>query len=197
MVRPKVVVDTSIFTNPAAHADLGGSTRHALVTVLTHAATSVDLYMTPGCVNELRTFVDLDAVDPALMVHLRVKSPDRDTIRLSGTVVHELVCEFRERGGKAIKHGLGIVREAYKQSPEYRDPGRPGRDPVASLVARHREGARHHLRDGFIDSGEDMDTLLLAHQLGARLVSADNGMIKWGHRLGIETMSHKLLTKLE
>ena len=53
-----------------------------------------------------------------------------------------------------------------------------------------------HLREGFIDSGEDMDTLLLARQLGAKLATGDKGMITWGHRLGVSFLPHALLLSL-
>lgn len=192
--NPIVVVDTSVFTNPDCYNDLGRSKVDALIKVLKHVkATGVVLYMTPGCVAELGRFVDLAAVDPGLMVHLRIRAPDRDAVRLSGAFVHELVCNFRERGDKSIKQGIAVLRDAYATAPEPRKRASKAPDPVCPYINRLRDGTRHHLREGFIDSGEDMDTLLLARQLQARLASGDKGMVAWGHRMGIEHLPHALL----
>ena len=42
------------------------------------------------------------------------------------------------------------------------------------------------MREGIIDSKEDVDLLLLAMELDAVLITADQGLIKWADKLGIK-----------
>ena len=48
-----------------------------------------------------------------------------------------------------------------------------------------RKSYREALREGIIDSKEDVDLILLAKELDALLVTVDHGAIKWAEKLGI------------
>ena len=48
-----------------------------------------------------------------------------------------------------------------------------------------RRKYRDALREGILDSKEDVDLLLLAYELDAVLVTADNGAVAWAEKLGI------------
>ena len=56
---------------------------------------------------------------------------------------------------------------------------------------------RHHLRENFIDSVEDLDTILLARQLDAQLVTGDEGMLQWANKLGIAILEPALLSSVQ
>ena len=48
-----------------------------------------------------------------------------------------------------------------------------------------RKSYREALREGIIDSKEDVDLILLAKELDALLVTVDQGAIKWADKLGV------------
>ena len=54
------------------------------------------------------------------------------------------------------------------------------------IIQDLRRKYREALREGIIDSKEDVDLLLLAMELDALLVTADQGLIKWAEKLGIK-----------
>jgi hypothetical protein len=53
------------------------------------------------------------------------------------------------------------------------------------LINKLRGRYREVLRQGILDSKEDVDVLLLAYELDGVLVSADEGMRKWADKVGI------------
>jgi len=182
-----VVVDTSVFTNPDSFQKLGKTSIHAFKKTLNYAQEhKINLYITHGCWMELQQFIPMNTINNQLLANLHIQSPDRDRIAVSGTFLHEVVCEFRKRGDAALKYGTKIVREAYDNVPQPREKGKP--EPVFPYISKLRDGYRHHLRTNFIDSGEDLDTLLLAKQLKARLVTSDLGMVAYANRLGVELL---------
>ncbi|VAX34129.1 hypothetical protein MNBD_NITROSPIRAE03-1113 [hydrothermal vent metagenome] len=54
------------------------------------------------------------------------------------------------------------------------------------IIQELRRKYREALREGIIDSKEDVDLILLARELDALLVTADQGVIKWAEKLGIK-----------
>ena len=52
------------------------------------------------------------------------------------------------------------------------------------------------MREGMLDSKADVDLLLLAYELNATLVSADEGVLLWAENLGISTLPYALLRPL-
>lgn len=208
---PNIVFDTSTFTNPASFRQLGRSPADALNNVLAHLKGKADVYMTPGCFAEFEYFVVKNQkkerkssngksgkkaieLKPKLLVTLHRKTANADFVQVSGSFTYELVCGFRERGDAALKYAVALVKEAYETEPEERKKGQP--DPVTQFITRLRDGLRHHMREGFIDSGPDLDTLLLAKELGARLVTSDNGMVKYAEKLGVDLLAPELVLHL-
>ncbi|OGW73876.1 MAG: RNA ligase partner protein, partial [Nitrospirae bacterium RIFCSPHIGHO2_02_FULL_40_19] len=55
------------------------------------------------------------------------------------------------------------------------------KEVIQSLRRNYREA----LREGIIDSKEDVDLILLAKELDALLITIDHGVIKWAEKLGI------------
>jgi predicted DNA-binding protein (UPF0278 family) len=52
------------------------------------------------------------------------------------------------------------------------------------------------LREGIIDSKEDVYLILLAKELNGLLATSDNGLIKWAQKLGIHCIAAQELKKL-
>ena len=86
---------------------------------------------------------------------------------------YELVEEMRVR----INKGLRVAESAVKTVSE-----KGIEETLKDLRKKYREA----LREGIIDSKEDVDLLFLSLELKATLVTGDQGLIKWADKLGIE-----------
>jgi uncharacterized protein len=57
---------------------------------------------------------------------------------------------------------------------------------TSKLIGKLRGRYREALRQGILDSKEDVDVLLLSFELEGSLVCADEGLRKWADKAGIE-----------
>ena len=87
-------------------------------------------------------------------------------------LLYELIEDMRERINRGLRVAESAVRGVAKKGE---------REAIQELRKKYREA----LREGIIDSKEDVDLILLAKELGAILVTADQGVIKWAEKLGI------------
>jgi RNA ligase partner protein len=92
-------------------------------------------------------------------------------------VLYEFIDEVRHR----IDRGLRIAEEYTRRGREALTA-----EDAGLMIARLREHYREALRRGIIDSREDADCLLLAYELDARLVSADEGLRTWADKVGVK-----------
>jgi len=170
--KDRVVLDTSLFVNPDVRASLGATPTEALESFLFIAAQLpiLDFYMPPSIFEELMNFVDRDKIPGDLLVYLHQKSPKRHELKTPAYLIYELVEEMRDR----INKGLRVAEKAVRSDA-------PLNDNIQDLRRKYREA----LREGIIDSKEDVDLLLLAMELDALLVTADQGALKWADKLGI------------
>ena len=170
-----VVLDTSVFTNPATAVAFGQRTAEALSTFVAMARRAVRqlrFFMPPSVLSELQTFLDADEFPQDFELVVRLRAPKRYDVRVSGSLLYELIEDVRER----INRGLRVAEEAVRNTAT-QDPER--------IITRLREKYRAALRAGFIDSREDIDVILLAVELNAAVVSADQGLITWAEKLGL------------
>lgn len=176
-VVDRVVVDTSFFTNPEARGPLGENPADALnrFVELVRALRGVELYMPPSVFDELLHFVDRDALPGDFEIVIRLRSPRRFQIMVPGFLLYELIDEVRER----INRGLRVAEEAVRETRQ-RDPEK--------IITMLRERYRRALREGIIDSREDVDLILLAMELDAALLTADQGIIRWAERIGLRLL---------
>ncbi|MBI4483705.1 MAG: RNA ligase partner protein [Acidobacteria bacterium] len=175
MDREKIVLDTSLFVNPEARRDFGSDSTEALRAFLSLAeqASSLQFFMPPSIFRELQNFVDPARLDPQLLLVIHQKPPSKHELKVPAFLLYELIEDLRER----INKGLRVAEKAVRQmSEKKREP-----DIVQDLRRNYREA----LREGIIDSKEDVDLILLAKELGALLVTADQGVITWAEKLGI------------
>ncbi len=169
-----VVLDTSLFVNPDVRRSFGPNPTAALENFLQLAsqATAFEFYMPPSIFNELKNFIEPEKIPGELFVYLHQKSPKKFELTTPAYLLYELVEDIRER----VNRGLRLAERAAR-NPE----GRGVDEIVQDLRRKYREA----LREGIIDSKEDVDLVLLAMELNGLLVSADQGIIKWADKLGI------------
>jgi RNA ligase partner protein len=108
-----------------------------------------------------------------MLFFLKQKPPSRYEMTVPATFLYELVEEMRER----INRGLRVAETAVRSVDQKGQP-----ETIRDLRRKYREA----LREGIIDSRQDVDLILLAKELDAILVTADQGVIHWAEKLGIK-----------
>ncbi len=172
--KDKVVLDTSLFVNPDVRSDFGGSPTEAIkgFLLLAEQIPSLQFYMPSSIFEELMNFVDRRKVPGKLMAVLSQKSPGRHEMNVPAVLLYELIEDIRDR----INKGLRVAEKAVRSV---------GTVDERELIKGMRKSYREALREGIIDSREDVDLILLAKELDALLVTVDHGAIKWAEKLGI------------
>ncbi len=171
----KVVLDTSLFVNPDVRHSLGETPTEALEAFLFLAAQIhiLEFYMPPSIFEELLHFINKDKIPEDLLLILNQKPPKKHELKCPAFLLYELIEDIRERVNKGLRIAEKAVRSVEKKSTD---------EIIQDLRRKYREA----LREGIIDSKEDVDLLLLAMELDALLVTADQGLIKWADKLGIK-----------
>lgn len=181
----RLVLDTSVFTNPEVAQQWGESAPSAVAGV-TEAARALgercELFMPPSVLEELRTFLGGgDALgDLELVVQLR--APNRYAVAVPGLLLYELIDDIRARIDRGLRVAERAVREAHPRN-------------VEQTISRLRDKYREALRSGLLDSREDVDLILLAKELDAGLVSSDRAVVAWAERLGIRLVRPETLRR--
>ena len=172
----RFVLDTSIFTNPDVFRAFGPDAQQAIHTFSQLArATSSEFFMPGSVYEELGKIKDLSEVAAEFESVVRIRSPRKHELTIPGALLYELIEEVRYR----IDRGLRIAEDAAKEAAHATaDPGKL----INKLRGRYREA----LRQGILDSKEDVDVLLLSFELDGSLVCADEGLSKWADKVGIE-----------
>ncbi|HUU77214.1 MAG TPA: RNA ligase partner protein [candidate division Zixibacteria bacterium] len=211
--RQRFVLDTTAFSDAKLVNRLGGNITEAVnhlseLISIGRLRLNISCYMPPSTFNELKTFLlenkcsvrDIDQVE-AWVVR---KSPDRYSVLLSSQVIYEYVSDVRDR----LDQGMTIVRRAIKETIKASERnllesnGQNSKDIEIALSRTYEDKYRQKMRRGVLDSLPDIDTLILAKELEAGVVSADKGIKAWTERIGIrfveaEFFPQIILTYLE
>lgn len=182
--RERFVLDTSVFVNPEVRVQFGSTPTEALLGFLRVATRlrGVEFYMPPTTYKELMRFVDPEKLPKEVELIIRHKPPKKYELKVPAILLYELIEDVRNR----IDKGLRVAEKAARQMQQKRGDDR---DVIKNL----RQDYRRALREGIIDSREDVDLILLALELDAVLVSADVGVQTWADKLGIRRLSPERL----
>ncbi|MCC5859026.1 MAG: RNA ligase partner protein [Ectothiorhodospiraceae bacterium] len=182
----RFVLDTSVFTNPHVSAQFGEQPVEVMRTFLHLARESqAEFYMPLSVYEELGTMRDLQPMGADFETVVWVRSPRRFTLTIPSDVLYEFIDEVRSR----IARGLRIAEEHTKRAGA-------AADMPPELITHLRERYREAMRRGLVDSTEDVDAVLLAMELDAELVSADEGMRKLANRMGIKLLTPGYLRRV-
>ncbi|MDO9288874.1 MAG: RNA ligase partner protein [Thermodesulfovibrionales bacterium] len=173
--KEAVVLDTSLFVNPDVRESFGRTPTEAFESFLSLAlqAYLLEFYMPPSIFEELLNFIEPEKITGDLLVILHQKPPKKYELTCPAFLLYELIEDIRERINKGLRVAEKAVRGVTKAGEE---------ETIKDLRRKYREA----LREGIIDSKEDVDLILLARELDALLVTADQGIIKWAEKLGIK-----------
>ncbi len=172
--RERLIPDTSVFTNPDVYREFGDSPTEAFVHFLEMAseAPQVRVYMPASVYEELKKMLRTTKIPPRARAIFRVKSPKKYEIQIPAFLLYELIDDLRQR----INKGLRVAEEAVRASA-HRNPD----EIINALRRKYREA----LREGIVDSKEDIELILLALELDGLLLSADRGILALADKLGI------------
>lgn len=173
--KRKVVLDTSVFVNPDIRNFFGETPEQAIEEFIKIAkkAKNLEFYIPSTVFKELMYFVDEKKIPSEFYFLIRIKSPDKHRSVCPAIFFYELVEEMRQRINKGLRVAENAVRNATQKEPD---------EIIKDLRKKYREA----LREGIIDSKEDVDLIFLSMELKATLVTGDQGLIKWADKLGIE-----------
>lgn len=174
--KEKLVLDTSLFVNPEVRVDFGKTPTEAIEGFLSLAEQipSLEFYMPSSTFSELLNFIDIDNIPGDLLSIVHQKQPSRHELICPAILFYELIEDIRERVNKGLRAAEKAVRNAARGGDE--------REIIQTLRGNYREA----LREGIIDSKEDIDLILLAKELDATLVSVDKGVVAWADKFGIK-----------
>ncbi|MEK6558719.1 MAG: RNA ligase partner protein [Planctomycetota bacterium] len=178
----QIIIDTSIFTNPDVYKSFGASPTEALHSFLeiTCKLDGPTFYMPPTIYQELLNFVEIKCIPTNLQIRIIQKPPKRYELSVPAFLLYELIEDVRNR----IDKGLRVAEEAVRETSPETEP-----DAIANLRKKYRAA----LREGIIDSKEDVDLILLAKEMDGILMTADTGIVKWADKLGIRYLDPRLL----
>jgi RNA-free ribonuclease P len=176
------VIDTSIFTNTDVGIAFGRSPTAALkgFLKLISKLERPCFYMPPSIYRELMNFVDVTKIPKDLQVKIFQKPPKKYEMNVPAFLLYELIEDVRHR----IDKGLRVAEQAVREVVTDTEP-----ETIANLRKKYRSA----LREGIIDSKEDVDLILLAKELDGILVTADTGIMTWADKLGIRFIESRNL----
>ena len=83
-----------------------------------------------------------------------------------------------------IDKGLRVAEQAVRNVIADKEP-----ETITNLRKKYRSA----LREGIIDSKEDVDLILLAKEMDGILVTADTGIMTWADKMGIRFVESRNL----
>lgn len=170
---PAVVIDTSVFVNPDTQRLLAPGVDAAMRRFLALARShGVRVYVPASIFREMAHFVSPDVMDD-VRAQATVRAPDIFGMTVPAAVLHFFVRDIRQR----IDRGLRVAEQAARA------------ENSAETVRRLRERYREAVRSGIVDSVEDLDVVLLAKEVGAAILSADEGIHNMAQALGVEALT--------
>ena len=196
------VIDTNFFFNLEVKSGFGSSAPEIVKTFVKLATKlkeekKAHFYMPPSIVEEIASFDDShkDYVHDLLTV-VTVQSPDVSKVQFPAAIFYTLVDEIRSRSYRGLTIAAEQVEAAgqlvsgktFENKMEYQKT-------MGEVVTKLRERYRQATRFNFLDSVADLDLIVLARELDAYLVSADEGVIRWGRMFGVKEVAADMLLK--
>jgi len=195
-----LVIDTSVFVNPASGQSFGNSPTGALsgFLELANPRPDIEITMPPSIYAELMHFIEPARIPASLLIKIKQQSPRKHELKIPGFFIYSLVESFRDRVDRGLRLAERHVREALVMPPPSKEKSFDSSSirEDAKQIGMLRESYRRIMREGMLDSKADVDLLLLAYELNATLVSADEGVLLWAENLGISVLPYAQLRAL-
>lgn len=210
LAKQRFVLDTTAFTDNQLREDYGEGELTKTVDVLldliarSRIKLNISCHMPPVTYKEFSDYMARYECPEEIMVKAETwivkKTPNRYDTKIPSEIFYEYVQDMRERMNKGMRISESAVWEAAVESMVMLSRGEKKTDVEVEVIGKSitdfRKRYRAALRKGTLDSAPDLDVLLLAKELGAGVVAADEGIKVWGERLGLRFLSAKSFPKM-
>ncbi|MCX7997007.1 MAG: RNA ligase partner protein [Patescibacteria group bacterium] len=189
------ILDTNLFFNMEAGLGMGRKSEEVIRTmtdaIRKQKPKGITFYMPPRIVEEFLSFFE-DTKQPFLQEFLAeviIKSPSLHEITLGANIFYKLINEIRNRSYRGMDIGEEEIKKGAQLFVGKEHMDRKGFEmTVGPVIKTFRERYRTATRVGFLDSVADLDLIMLAKETGGTVVSADEGVLKWGRIFGVTEM---------
>ena len=203
--KHRFVLDTTAFTDNQLRDDYGNGELDQTVDVLLDLIASsritlnISCHMPPVTYKEFSDYMARYECPESIMVKSETwivkKSPNRYDTKIPSEIFYEYVQDMRERMNKGMRISESALWEAAVESMVMMSRGEKKNqielEVLGKAIKDFRKKYRAALRKGTLDSAPDLDVLLLAKELKAGVVAADEGIKVWAERLGLRFLSAK------
>jgi len=210
LAKQRFVLDTTAFTDNLLREDFGEGELDKTVDVLLDLIASsriklnMSCHMPPVTYKEFLDYITRYECPDSIMVKADTwiveKTPNRYDTKIPSEIFFEYVQDMRERMNKGMRISESAVWEAAVESMVMMSRGEKKAqiemEVIGKAIKDFRKRYRVALRKGTLDSAPDLDVLLLAKELGAGVVAADEGIKVWAERLGLRFLSAKSFPKM-
>jgi uncharacterized protein len=193
MEQTKFCIDTNVlfsFQKGILLGDNPSEVAHILQNAV--EKKKITIYMPPRIVEELEFMTTPETKDDihTLLTHVVVQSPNPHTQTIGAQALYDFVGENRVRTLQGLHTSEDVLVQAAQQYSQAPVLGRVDlQKSLQPLKENLRNRFRNATRTGFIDSLADLDLIFLARETDSFLVTADEGVLVWGRKLGAKEMS--------
>ncbi len=210
LAKQRFVLDTTAFTDNVLRDDLGNGDLTKSVDVMldllarSRIKLNISCHMPPVTYKEFSDYMARYECPEEVMVKAETwivkKTPNRYDTQIPSEIFFEYVQDMRERMNKGMKTSETAIWEAAVESMVMTSRGEEKNKVEMEIIGKaikdFRKKYRAALRKGTLDSAPDLDVLLLAKELGAGVVAADDGIRVWAERLGLRFLNANSFPKM-
>jgi len=189
MKKQRFVLDTSAFTNLGkSKKEINKNIGELIDLICKCKDAGVSCYTPPLVWKELKGILEGKRISKIMINKLDAwliqKSPSRYELLVPAEFLYEYVSEVRGRFNKGLRESEKAVLSVGGNRP----------DPL--VIKELRDKYRVAMRQGMLDSKEDLEVLLLAKELDAGVVATDAGIAKWAKDWGIRFIDARAFPRL-
>ncbi|EFI34651.1 Protein of unknown function UPF0278 [Desulfonatronospira thiodismutans ASO3-1] len=171
--RSRVVLDTSILTNPESRQYFGEDLPSAIKKIcFLVQECGFELYIPSSVFKELSNFVPAKELT-GLRILAVVRNPDLYNLQVPAAIFHAFIHKLRQR----VNKGLQVAEKAIE------------RDNLPENIRWVRQHYREALRSGILDSTEDLEVVLMAREVQGLVLTEDQGICSMASDLGLEVFN--------
>jgi len=189
------ILDTNLFFNMEAALGMGDKTEDVIKAmteaIKKHKKDGHTFYMPPRIVDELLSFFEdpKQAFLQQFLYEVVIKSPEIQDIQIGASIFYKLINDIRGRSYRGMDIGEEYIKKGAELFVGKEHMERKAVEmTVGPTVKNFRERYRNATRAGFLDSLADLDLIMLAKEVNGIVISADEGVLKWGRIFGVKEM---------
>lgn len=201
LLRQRFVLDTSAFLSKDIRRENESvvDAANRLLELISKARLKLNIscYMPPSIVGELGRSLHGKGCPEEIFTKIDTwivkKNPSRHEVAIPSDVLYNFISDLRGRMDKGLRVAEKAVHKAEKANQK---KGENFRSELGNVISELRSKYRIALRQGILDSREDLDILILAKELRAGVVTADEGIMRWAEEFGLRYIEAKAFPNL-